>query len=668
MSQLTEPRAGRILAALKRITAELSGHKANASIEDRSFHELGFDARGMAQLADACRNVFMVKIEGRQLAGELSTLTRLARHIDSRLPPEDEPEPISKSITALDRESAIQSTAPSAPVSGIASDAVPGRGQPQTAAQASSAVAPAVSSAAKSIIARQLVLMSRQLDLLMPAIVPATPELDTRHGSVHQITATAEPAPAPLGADDETVASKFHRRQLPLTDAQREIWVAAQMGDRANCAFNESDSIHIRGALDLEKFRQAVVATLANHEAFRLRFDDVGETQLVDPDLMIPEMAVVPLQPTADATTDQQLQELMAIDASTPFDLENGPLVRVKLYSLANDEHLFTICCHHVIFDGYSLEIVIRELEQRYIALVEGRRPEIPETQPYSEFVDQRMALVDGELATASMDYWLGVYGDELPMPLELPADRPRGAARSQNGGTVHREFDREWSQSVIAVAKSCGVSPHALLLSSFSTLMSRLSVQEDLVIGVPAAGQAFSGIDTVGCCVTALPLRTFPIHERPFAAFARETQHGVLDAFEHQCMGLSELVRVLEIPRDPSRLPLIEVMFNFNRSRADFAMPGCQLTRRELRRSAVHYDSFVNIVETGGRLVLDWYFAVDLFDEETIERWIEHYVHILSGIVSEPDTMIGDLPLMSAEEARNVIAGWGAGPDGKQL
>lgn len=460
--------------------------------------------------------------------------------------------------------------------------------------------------------------------------------------------------PRPPG---ETVLPGNWRREMPLTDAQREVWIASQMSEQASCAFNESDSLRINGALDLDKFREAVIVTLGHHEAFRLRIDYEGERQWVEPNPVF-ELPLVALDEDVGKAPEERLMELLAIEACTPFDLENGPLVRATLYRLGKDDHVFTIYCHHIVFDGYSAELVVREVAERYAALVEARVAKVAETEPYSHYVHKNLAPADAE----ALSYWMGVYGDEVPMALELPGDRPRGATRSYSGGTVHRELDHEWSQSVIAAAKTCRISQHTLLLSGFSTLMSRLSAQEDLVIGVPAAGQARAGIETVGYCVTALPVRIQPLHDMPFVAFAGQTQGAVLDAFEHQEAGLGELVQALEIPRDPSRLPLVEVIFNYSRYFADIRMPGCRVSSRENRRAAVYYDLFFNIVEADGRFVIDWDYASDLFDAATIERWIDHYVQILTGVVADPETMIGDLPLMSAEEVRDVIAGWGAG------
>jgi non-ribosomal peptide synthetase component F len=224
----------------------------------------------------------------------------------------------------------------------------------------------------------------------------------------------------------------------------------------------------------------------------------------------------------------------------------------------------------------------------------------------------------------------------------------------------VHRELDPALSQSLREFAKARNTGMYALLLAGFQTLMSRLSSQEDIVVGIPAAGQAGLDVNTIGYCVNALPIRSATRHDKPFDLLMHETQRSVLDAFEHQETLLSELVRDLRVPRDPSRLPLIEAIFNYSRYFADLNLAGCTVKTRENRRQAIYYDLFFNIVEADGRLIVDWDYNSELFDEETIERWIDHLAELLNGVVQDSSRAIGDLPLLSAEQGAAVAASWG--------
>ena len=448
------------------------------------------------------------------------------------------------------------------------------------------------------------------------------------------------------------------RRTFPLTAGQREIWVASQMGDMASCAFNESDSVLIDGPLDPERFRQAVTTVLSAHEAFRIRIDADGGSQWVDAQARF-DVPVIDLSGLDQATRAARLKDLIDQEAMTPFDLERGPLVRARLVGLGKGSHLFVIYCHHIVFDGYSSEIVMQDIARAYNAASHGAIDSPPSTVPYSVYVYRSQRRESDPAAAASLSYWRTVFAGEPP-PLDLPTDRPRGAKRSYRGATVHCEFDAALSRNLRDAAKTLKTSVNALLLSGFQALVSRLSSQEDVVIGVPVAGQARHNLETVGYCVNALPIRAAAAHSKPFSRIVQETQRALLDGFEHQDISLGDLVRALRIPRDASRLPLVEVIFNYSRYFAGLELAGCKVSTHENHRRAVCYDMFFNIVEADGRLVIDWDYCSDLFDKTTVERWVDHYRELLRGIVADSGQAIGDLPLMSRKQGAEILAMWG--------
>lgn len=445
------------------------------------------------------------------------------------------------------------------------------------------------------------------------------------------------------------------RRTLPLTDGQREIWVASQRGEMASCAFNESDSVRIRGPLDVQAFTTAVSQVLGEQESFRYRFDRDGSSQWVDEQAQL-DVAFCDLTAMDATRTHAQLQALLDHEALAAFDLEHGPLVRAHLVALDTDDHLFVVYCHHIVFDGYSAELLMREISRRYAA-AGGEQPPVS-TTPYSVYIHQTRGVGD-DTAAASLDYWRETFA-KSPMPLDLPTDRPRESQRSYNGATVHRELEAGLPQDLLRTARALKTSVNVLLLSSFQALVSRLSDQEDIVVGVPVAGQARTGLDTIGYCVNALPVRAAPAHDKPFAALVRETQEHLFDAFDHQSAPLGEIINALGIPRDPSRLPLVEVIFNYSSYFSDLQIAGCKVSTHENRRRAIHYDMFFNIIESDGRLVIDWDYCCDLFDESTIERWVDHYQELLKGVVGDSRQVIGDLPLMSARQSADAAAMWG--------
>jgi glutamate-1-semialdehyde aminotransferase/acyl carrier protein len=458
--------------------------------------------------------------------------------------------------------------------------------------------------------------------------------------------------PAPPQAAQES-----WRRTLSLTDAQREVWFASQLGDLANCAFNESDSVRIDGPLDAGRFRAAVEAALGEQEAFRYRFDAEGATQWVDEAARF-EVPLVDLSALDAGERDARVAALLEREATTPFDLAHGPLVRAQLVRLAADAHLFVLYCHHIVFDGYSADVLMGRIAQLYAA--DGDASTLAETDivPFSVYA-YRTAAAGTDVREAALGYWRRVY-DSLPAPLELPTDRARTSQPSRRGATLHRELEPALSQALRGTAKALRTSLNVVLLSAFQTLLSRLGAQEDIVVGVPVAGQAHTGLETVGYCVNALPLRADVAHDKPFATLSAETQRNLFDAFEHQDASLGQVVTALGVPREAGRLPLVEVIFNYSAYFSKLELAGCTVSTQENARRAIYFDMFLNIIDTSGRLVIDWDYAADLFDADTMARWTDHYVALLQGIVADASQAVGDLPLLAEEVPGAAVAGWG--------
>lgn len=457
-----------------------------------------------------------------------------------------------------------------------------------------------------------------------------------------------------------TPESMAWRRTLPLTRGQREIWFASQMGDTASCAFNESDTVMIHGPLDAARFTAAVAASMAEQEAFRYRFDADGHSQWVDPEATF-DVPLVDLSTLDEGARAEALDAFFDTQALTPFDLQHGPLVRAALVKLGAEEYLFVIYCHHIVFDGYSSEVLMRRIAQVYSADAGADATTLSGIAPYSVYLHRAEYAARTAGATA-LDYWRAVFASGVPAPLDLPTDRARGATRNHRGATVHREIDVELSQRLRALAKTLNSSLYTLLLAAFQTLLSRLSAQEDIVVGIPVAGQASLQVETVGCCANVLPLRAATAPDKPFAALVAEQQRALLDAFDHQAASLGDIVNSLGMPRDRSRLPLVEVIFNFSSYFAHLALPGCEVSTHENRRRAVYYDQFFNVIETDGRLVIDWDYCSDLFDESTMSRWADHYVELLRGAIDDRCQVLGQLPLLSAQQRDEIAAMW-AGP-----
>jgi hypothetical protein len=368
----------------------------------------------------------------------------------------------------------------------------------------------------------------------------------------------------------------------------------------------------------------------------------------------VPIVDLAGLDPQARA---RQLDALLDGEATTPFDLVRGPVVRAHLVLLGPDEHLLVTYCHHILFDGWSAGRLMKDVAAAYRALGDGRDPFPTAATPFSAFVARAAERAQGPAQQESLAHFERVFLPALPPPLDLPTDRPRPVRRSFLGGTVHHAVDDRLHAVLKAACRRQGATMYSFLLAGFEVLLSRLSGQDDLVVGVPAAGQAHLGIDAVGYGVNMLPLRARPAGARRFAEFLAETSQGVLDAFEHQDVTLGRLLAHLDVPRDPSRLPLVEVVFRHTRYFADVRIDGVEISGHENRRRAVYHDLFLNMTDSGGHLLVDCDYNADLFDEATVRRWITHLEVLLEVAATRPDASLDDLPLLSEAEVDRLVA-----------
>lgn len=443
----------------------------------------------------------------------------------------------------------------------------------------------------------------------------------------------------------EGVAPPARRpRGFPLTDGQREIWVTAQLGDVANASLNESDAIEITGALDEGRFVAAAEGALNAVEAFSLRFAPDGSLQTPDPAAAL-AVSLVDLTALEGARQMEELDNLREAWAREPFDLARGPLVRSRLVRLGAARRVFFVYAHHIVFDGYSAELLVKDIAARYA----GKAPAAIE--PYSAYVAKSAAGADRRAAQL---YWRERLSPP-PALLDLPTDRPYPARRRFEGSTARGRIPAAIADAVKVAGRSAGVGAFAMFLSGYAALMARLTGQEDFIIGVPAAGQANLGVETIGYCVNMLPMRLAPRLSEPFMDFAKRTQQSLIEAMEHQDLCLSDLARDLKTPRDLSRPALIQNVFNYSAYFGDVTFGECRARASENRRAAVHHELFANLTEGGDGLAADWDFSTAIFDDATIESWIAHLGALLADIAARPTAPIGQLALMS-QEAREAV------------
>lgn len=431
-------------------------------------------------------------------------------------------------------------------------------------------------------------------------------------------------------------------REAPMTEPQLEILLAAQMGPQASCAYNESATLEFDGAIDPATLIEAVQDFIARHDAMRATVK-AGEPVLV----IAPELRIE--VPVFSDVTEEELARMKTGEAAIPFDLCEGPLLRARIARMANGTSALVLVAHHIIFDGWSANIFAEELATFYMARLKGTTPVL---DPAGSFADYALDKAASDASQQAIDaYWRDAYA-ALPPPLTLPADRPRPRIKTFNGATCTAAIDADLTNSVRKAGAKLGCTLFATLFGALQTTIGRLAEQEDVVLGCPMAGQMLvEDVVLAGHCVNFLPLRAPFTMATPIGEHLQSVKRMVMAALEHQDVTYGALVRALELPRDPNRTPLTDVQFNLERlgDGIDFGGVSCRLVPNP--KAGVNFDLFFNFVESPAGLRVDVDYSTDLFDQTTIERWIENLRQVLRAIAADAGTPIGELDILGQEE-----------------
>ncbi len=440
---------------------------------------------------------------------------------------------------------------------------------------------------------------------------------------------------------------------IPLTESQTEIWLAAQMGDEASCAFNESVSLKLRGTLNESALRDSLTYLFNRHDALRASFSASGE------EMRIREPGPVELDVTdlsGRAGAEEALEKLLAEDARTPFDLVTGPSARVGLVKLASDRHVLVFTAHHIICDGWSINVFVNELAEVYPLFCSGETPQLAPALQFSTYAREQ-ARSDPREAARTEHFWLDQFRDPVK-PLDLPTDRPRPTLKSYSGSSRCRRIDASLYQAVKKSGAKAGNTLFVTLLGAFQALVGRLSEQSEIVVGVPTAGQSLLEDQIlVGHCVNFLPIRGTWKSDTRISEHLRGLSKLMLDASEHQNYTLGTLVRKLSLVREQNRVPLAEIQFNLERLADRIRLPGLEIDVAPNSKAAVNFDLFLNVIESEDGLRLDCDYNTDLFDAATVDHWLDCYQAVLESIVASPDQPIERVAYVPAAERRRLLA-----------
>jgi amino acid adenylation domain-containing protein len=445
---------------------------------------------------------------------------------------------------------------------------------------------------------------------------------------------------------------------LPVSFSQQRLWLLDIL-EPGSFAYNLAGAVRLEGSLDVAALAGALSGIARRHESLRTTFhDEDGEPrQLIAKAAPLP-LPILDLSQLPAATGEQEARRLATAEARRPYDLARGPLVRSALLRLGGQDHALLVGMHHIISDGWSMGIFVRELSALYRAVAAGEPAALPELSiQYADFAVWQRQWLTGEVLQEQLAWWTRQLAG-APQVVDLPLDRPRPPAQSYRGGHANLTIGRDLE----TVSRQLGVTPYMALLAGFATLLYRYGSQPDLVVGTPIGNRQRTELeDLIGFFANTLALRVDLSGDPAFEDLAGRVREVALGAYAHQDIPFERLVGELRPERDLSHTPVFQVMLtlqNLPSSRLDLAGLALSPLEFDIGRTQFDLSLFASPRHDGGLLARLEY-AADLFEAATAERLLAHLRNLLEGIAAAPERRLSELPLLApAERSELLVAG----------
>ncbi|OFA06941.1 hybrid non-ribosomal peptide synthetase/type I polyketide synthase [Duganella sp. HH101] len=462
---------------------------------------------------------------------------------------------------------------------------------------------------------------------------------------------------------DDGIAAVLRDAPLALSFAQQRLWFLDQLSP-GSALHNMPSALRLRGRLDVTALRASLNAVVARHEVLRTSFTDHAgapvQTIAAQLSLALPVTDLTALPP---AERDARVQWLVQDEAQTPFSLAQGPLIRARLLQLGADDHVLLLTLHHIISDGWSMAILMRECAALYAAELAETPAELPPLPiQYADFSHwQRRWLAGGVLQT-QLAYWREQLED-CPTLLNLPTDRPRPAQQTHHGATVSWTLPQALTAHLHAVGKSSQATLFMTLAAAYNVLLARYCGQQDICIGTPIASRNRAEIEPlIGFFVNTLVLRTRVDATQSFQQLLAQVSATALAAYAHQDLPFDQLVDALKPQRDTSHTPLFQAMLVLqNTPMHALALPGLQIEPMAIGAVHAQFDLTLSVLEQDGALTGTFEYNSALFEPATIERIARHFSRLLASVAQRPDCRIDELAMLDEAETTRMLHTWNA-------
>jgi amino acid adenylation domain-containing protein len=450
------------------------------------------------------------------------------------------------------------------------------------------------------------------------------------------------------------------KAEMPLSFAQQRLWFLDQF-EPDSPAYNMSLAIEMTGELDQKALQKSLHELVRRHESLRSHFEmrDGQPVQLIDVFQPI-DIPVIDLSEVCDSSK-KEVHSLLKEESLQPFDLNHGPLFRVKLLRIKEADHILLLTMHHIVSDGWSMGVLFHELTVLYESYMKGWPSPLPELPiQYVDFAVWQRHWLSGQVLASQVDYWREQLSGNLPV-LNLPTDYPRPMIQTFNGARESIQLSSELSESLKALSHREHMTMFMTLLSAFKVLLYRYTDQEDIIVGSPVANRNRTEIEgLIGFFVNMLVLRSQVSDTQSFVEFLAQVRKTTLGAYTHQDLPFERLVDEFAKDRDLSRSALFQVIFAMqNAPMSSLELVGLQLKPVEMKSQTTHFELEVHIWEREGQLQILFVYNRDLFAPSTIKRMMNHYQELLQGIVANPKCRICELPLISQQERQELFDVW---------
>jgi amino acid adenylation domain-containing protein len=447
----------------------------------------------------------------------------------------------------------------------------------------------------------------------------------------------------------------------PLSYSQERLWFLEQLHPHSPL-YNMTTALRLKGDLQIGALEKALKGVVERHDILHTRFFDVDgepwQEVFTFSDFPFPKMD---LSSQPGPERELELQTLLSKEARRPFDLGSSLLLRAVLFRMSSDEHVLFLCMHHMASDAYSFSVFYNEVARLYEGFVNGTEPRLSALSiQYADYAAWQRQELTTESMQGHLDYWKQQLAG-APGLLELPTDRPRPAVETFRGQKCTRHLPKDLVKRLQKLGNRERVTPFMLLLASFQILVHRLSGQTDIMVGVPNMGRHQIQTEAlIGFFINTLVMRSSLSGNPTFLEFLKQVRSTTLRAYTHQELPFDKLVEELRPDRNSCHAPLVQVLFAWQSMEGEgLSLPGLEITHTEVPTGTAKLDLVANLVKTDEDLVAEMEFNEDLFEAETVKRWLGYWETLLTSIAANPECAVGQLALLPEPEREQLLVDW---------